>query len=320
MNYIKEKTFMRKVMWPFDGGQPSSHGTPRNWRRLKKPCDMKKILVPCDFSKPAIEALRFAVMLAKKTGGRIFVLKAIDTPISYESAFGVQPYTFDPGLRKEFSDQAKKRFASLKSGIERSMQNRLSFHVEFGGVTPTIRDFIREKKIDLVLMGTRGSSGIQEFFVGSNTEKIVRLSPVPVLSVHKAPRSLTSIKSIVVPGTLEPGHERLVHLAKAVQQLFKATLHLVFVNTPGVFLTSAEVSRAFRDFVKKFRVKRYTTNTWNDITVQDGIRSFARERDADMVIMSTHGHRGLAHLVSGSIAEDTVNHIECPVLTYTEKG
>src|SRR5690606_32198110 len=105
------------------------------------------------------------------------------------------------------------------------------FHVLYGPVTPMIRNFIGSHKIDLVVMGTHGAEGMKEFFVGSNTEKIVRFSPVPVLSVKKAP-AISSVKNIVLASTLDLGQDEWAVNVKKLQTFFNAQLHILFVNTP----------------------------------------------------------------------------------------
>lgn len=76
---------------------------------------MKKILVPCDFSPPAQEAFRFALEIAAISQGEIFVVKAIDMPITYESAFGVQPYVMNPALIRDIEEDSISKFEKMKS-------------------------------------------------------------------------------------------------------------------------------------------------------------------------------------------------------------
>ena len=66
-------------------------------------------------------------------------------------------------------------------------------------------------------------------------------------------------------------------------------------------------------------LKNYTLNVFNDPYEESGVINFAQEIDADMIAMGTHGRRGLAHLMSGSVAEDIVNHVDCPIWTYSIK-
>lgn len=72
-------------------------------------------------------------------------------------------------------------------------------------------------------------------------------------------------------------------------------------------------------FAKRFMLKNYTLNIFGDFAEEDGIINFSKNVKADMVVMRTHGRKGLAHLGAGSIAEDVVNHIECPIWTFKIK-
>jgi nucleotide-binding universal stress UspA family protein len=192
---------------------------------------------------------------------------------------------------------------------------QVSSFIEFGGTTPTIRDFVKDHAIDMVVMGTSGASGVKEFFIGSNTEKIVRTAGVPVMSVKKYAK-LSSLKNIVFPTTLEMDQEDITAHVKELQNFFKATLHILFVNTPSSFKRDLEIRTQMKAYAKRFMFKDYTLNVWNDYSEEEGLKNFVMETKADMVAMATHGRRGLNHLMSGSIAEDAVNHIDCIIWTY----
>jgi nucleotide-binding universal stress UspA family protein len=276
---------------------------------------MKRILVPCDFSEPAIEAYKFALDLATASEGEVLVLKAIDLPIMLAGGFDVQPYTFDPSILKDLEDDAKKKYAEMKKK-QGQLRAQETFHVKVGAVTPMIRNFIDNQKIDLVIMGTHGSTGLNEYLYGSNTERVVRFSPVPVLAIRKAP-AISSVKKIAFPSTLSLDQTELVSKVKSLQDFFGASLHLLWVNTPAFFRRNQEVNVLLKEFVIHFKLKDYTLNIRNDISEQEGIVAFANEINADIVAMATHGRRGLAHLLTSSIAEDVVNHVQCPIWTYS---
>ena len=78
------------------------------------------------------------------------------------------------------------------------------------------------------------------------------------------------------------------------------------------------LQKRLKDFAKKNVLKNYTINIQNDIDVESGIINFSSRFKNKMIAMSTHGRKGLSHLLSGSIAEDTVNHIQCPIWTYAD--
>jgi len=274
---------------------------------------MKSILVPCDFSPESREAFQFALQLAARTGGIVYVLKAVDLPVMYESALGAAPYYFDPTLIRELKDNARAQFEKLAAQYPTSV--KVEFTVQEGPVTPTIRQFIADKAIDLVVMGTRGASGLEEYLIGSNTEKVVRFSPVPVFAVRKSV-PLESIRNIVFPTTLESQPELLRQL-KELQAFFKATLHLVLINTPYNLQRTGDEMTRMKNFADQHGLSPCTLNTRDDFREPHGIIQFANEVKADLIAMGTHGRRGLAHFFAGSITERVVNHMDGLVWTFS---
>lgn len=274
---------------------------------------MKKILVPCDFSQASVEAFKFAVGLAKALRGEITVLKVIDLPILYDTSFGGMSYAFDLGMVQAIVDDSKDQFERLVRRHAKDFAN-VTFATEQGPVTPMIRQHINLKKPDIVVMGTHGATGAKEFFVGSNTEKIVRFSKVPVFAIRKAV-STASVKNIVFATNLHLNHGDFIKKLKELQDLFAAKLHILYVNTPSHFVSEEELE----EYAKHYKLTNYTLNLRSNRHEQDGIIAFAKGKKADLIAMPTHARRGLSHLVSGSIAEDVVNHIDCPIWTYALK-
>jgi nucleotide-binding universal stress UspA family protein len=274
---------------------------------------MKKILVPCDFSDSAVQAFKMAIEIANQSNGEVILLNVVELPVMHESVL-MPTLSFEEAFIKEMKAHAEKNFSKMKDKWAKEGPKVSSF-VEFGGTTTTIRDFAQDKKVDLILMGTHGASGVKEFFIGSNTEKVVRTSSVPVIAIKKQVK-LSSIKNIVFPTTGDLSHENIVSQVKALQYFFKATLHVLYVNTPSSFKRDVEIKPHLKAFAKRFMLKDFTLNVWNDYSEEEGLKNFAMETKADMIAMATHGRRGLNHLMSGSIAEDAVNHINCPIWTY----
>lgn len=274
---------------------------------------MKKILVPCDFSIPAIEAFKFAVSIAVKSNGTIHLVHVVELPTLYDSAAVL---SFEKAYMSDRKKEVEQNFAKLKEKWAKDLPIKLKVYVEFGSTVPVIRRMIEETKADLVVLGTHGARGLKEFTIGSNTEKIVRSSPVPVISLKKAAKT---IKNIVLPTTPDFDLEELTMQVKELQSFFGATLHLLYVNTPARFKTSGQINSTMKEFAKRFMLKNYTLNVFNEITEEDGIANFSAEVKADIIAMRTHGRRGIAHLASGSIAEDVVNHIDAAIWTYVIK-
>jgi nucleotide-binding universal stress UspA family protein len=278
---------------------------------------MKKILVPCDFSEQAINAFRFAQDIALQSKGEVHLVNVIELPVMHDTVL-MPVLTFEEALLKELQEKAEKQFNKIKSK-HGSDDVKLKSRVLFGATSRMILDYVESEKIDLIVMGTHGASGVREYLIGSNAEKIVRRSPVPVLAVKKYVKA-SAIKDIVFPNTLETEtQEDLVMKVKALQNFFKAKLHIVWINSPTNFTRDTITRKRLNDFAKRFMIKDFTIHIYNDPFEETGIINFTHEMKGDLIAMGTRGRKGLAHILSGSVAEDVVNHVDCPIWTYAIK-
>jgi nucleotide-binding universal stress UspA family protein len=275
---------------------------------------MKNILVPCDFSKPAVNAFRFALDIAAQSKGAIHLLNVVELPIMHDTLL-MPVLNFEQQLLNDLKENAQTRFKKITDKYNTG-KAKVVVNTVFGSVSHMIQDYIIKESIDIVVMGSHGATGAREFFIGSNAERMVRYSPVPVLVIkdyYKGP-----IKNIVFPNTLDTeNQEDLVMKVKALQSFFKAHLHLVWVNTPLNFTSDRLTNERLEAFAKRFMLKDYTISVFNQTDEEKGILEFADSVKGDLIAMGTHGRKGIAHLVNGSLAEDVVNHTKGLVWTYT---
>jgi nucleotide-binding universal stress UspA family protein len=278
---------------------------------------MKKILVPCDFSKPAISAYRFALDVAAQSKGNVYLLHVIELPVIHDSVI-MPVLNFEEELLKELKEKSELEFKKITAKYT-AEGVKVNATIMSGPTSRTILDYVKDQSIDLIVMGSHGASGFREFFIGSTAEKIVRNSPVPVLVLkhyYKGP-----VKNIVFPNTLETeNQEDLTMKVKALQNFFKAHLHIVWINTPLNFSSDTVTYDRLNAFAKRFMLKDYTVHVYNHPNEEDGIIKFTRSIKGDLIAMGTHGRKGIAHLIDGSLAEDVVNHTESLIWTYSLKG
>lgn len=275
---------------------------------------MKNLLVPCDFSEPAVNAYRFALDVAAKSNGTVYVLNVVELPTLYDTTLMPALY-FEKEALNDLMKQANHDFEKMRTKYKNE-DVKVVFKSEFGIVHQWIAHYTKKHNIDLIVMGSHGASGFRETFVGSNAERVVRWSPVPVLVLKDFYRG--PIKNIVFPNALDLEHqEDLMMKVKALQNFFGATLHVVWINTPANFTSDILTNRSLTKFAERFMLKDYTLNIFNHVDKESGIIEFAHYIDADLIAMGTHGRTGIAHLVNGSIAEDVTNHHTGLVWTYS---
>ncbi len=277
---------------------------------------MKKILVPTDFSDHAEYALKVAAQIARKTGGEIYLLHMLEMPalsdgIGESNAVGTSN---DLPEVMFFMQKTRERFEDIISqpyleGI--NIVEAIQFDRAFEGII----EHSKKHNIDLVVMGSHGASGFREMFIGSNTEKVVRTSNVPVLVIKKEEENFNPDHFVFASDfsrEAEKPFQRVVEFANA----YNAHLHLVFINTPNEFKSSHAAEKLMNDFSAKFQINNFSTHVYNDMNVEKGILHFANSINADLIGMCTHGRKGLAHFFNGSISEDLVNHAVRPVVTF----
>lgn len=273
---------------------------------------MKKILVPTDFSKQAENALKVAAQLAKKHKSEIYLLHMLELPLNLVDQANTKGSSLPESIY--FMKLAHKRFEEVLSssylkGIK--VFETVLFKNTFEGIT----EVGEKNKVDLIIMGSHGASGFKEMFIGSNTEKVVRTSKIPVL-VIKNDHEKFAVKNFVFASDFSSEIKNPFKEALKFAESVKAKMHLVFINTATNFLTSQEATEVMENFIKGLDITNYTLNIYNDTTVEKGILNFAQSIDADMIGMATHGRKGLAHFFNGSVSEDLVNHAKRPVITF----
>ena len=272
---------------------------------------MKKILVPTDFSSGSESALKVAAQLAKKYNSELHVLHLLELP--FDMVDPMIETSELPGAMF-FMKMAHQKFEAFLdkdylSGVDvhEGIQNSTAFE--------GIIDTAHGKDIDLIVMGSRGASGFKEMVIGSNTEKVVRTSDVPVLVIKREDENF-KINDFVF--ACEFTSEYKASFLKAIEFATKsnAKMHLLMVNTPSSFVTTGEAEKRMNAFLEGVAVENYTLNIYNDVSIEKGILNFGNSIEADVISMSTHGRKGLSHFFNGSISEDLVNHAKRPVVTF----
>ncbi|MEQ8807496.1 MAG: universal stress protein [Imperialibacter sp.] len=275
---------------------------------------MKNILVPTDFSKQAKYALDFAAIIAKKASAKIKLVHVLEVPSSSALHVTGEVESDDP-MEKIFTikliESSERRLAELAASVSGVT---VETHIHSGSPFKVLTHEINDSNVDLLVMGTSGSSGIDELTVGSNAEKMVRHATCPVITL-KRPVTI-DIKDIVFASDFTEDQPALIEQLKLLQTFFGAKLHVVKVNTPHDFHPSHDDIIAMDAFIKKYGLENTSRSIYNDLNADEGIMHYAGDIKADMIAMGTSGRTGIGRFFLGSIAEDVVNHAERPVWTY----
>ena len=275
---------------------------------------MSKILVPVDFSEQAENALMFALKLGQGKDIEVEAIHIIEYPVgaAIDPVGMTVPTPYDADFLRLLRENAEKQMAEFLTKFDGFTIPEVI--IEMGNPYTAITDAVAGREVDLIVMGTKGSSGFKEFLIGSNAEKVVRLAKCPVITIGQK-TDPTEIKNIVYATNVFDTSEYLVSQVKQLQHMFQAKIHLLRVNTPNNFERDQLVNKALDQMAQRFMLKDYTTNIYNDVYEDQGILTFAKSINADMIAMGTHARKGIGHFIAGSLAEDVVNHAKRPIWT-----
>ncbi|WMI69380.1 universal stress protein [Mangrovimonas sp. YM274] len=272
---------------------------------------MKKILVPTDFSPEAENALKVAAQLARRRDAEIYLLHMLELPLQQVDVMNT-PSELPEAMF--FMKLAHQKFEELMS---KDFLKGLTVYetIRTDGTFSNLVEKGHEFNADLIIMGSHGTSGIKEMFIGSNAEKVVRTSDIPVL-VIKNNHDNFQVDNFVFASDFKNDNKETYKQAITIANEFNAKMHLLMVNTANNFLPTSEARQRILDFINDYEFDNYTLNIYNDTSVETGILNFSKEINADLIGISTHGRQGIAHFFNGSISEDLVNHAKRPVITF----
>jgi len=266
------------------------------------------ILVPVDFSGISAHALRTAYMLAEHCGhGNLVAM--------YANWFEAPPY-FTSGrleeLQKEFrqslafAEQSLGSFVEASLGTSQGVQARAMDALPADGVT----QLAALKKADLIVMGTHGRSGLNRWMLGSVAERVLRESPVPVLTVRSAPRD--PIRRVLCPVDDTELSRRALAFAAGISVCFDASLTLFHVKeVSGANSVPDLCSWVPREERARCDIRELVRHG----NASEEIVRLTTEEPYDLVVLGAPRRRFFDGMVLGTTTLRTVRHAPCPVLT-----
>jgi nucleotide-binding universal stress UspA family protein len=295
---------------------------------------VRRVLLATDFSDCATLAQEYAVLLAAAFGASLDVVHVLELYPGMDPDYAVTQVYLDQ-LRKD-TDQ------KLDDLVNRLIQRRLRAKgTQILGIpSQRINAIAKELDTDLVVLGTRGRTGLEHILLGSTAERVVQGAPCPVLTVRLVQKPAQAaaaagtkappvIRRILAPVDFSDCSLDALEYGIQVAARFQATVTILHVMEPVAYgldftLRHADEGRRMRERadlrLSGFCVALKSHGLTAEQAVRGGLPSdailgFAREQGSDLIVMGTHGRRGISHLMSGSVAEAVLRRASCPVLT-----
>lgn len=277
---------------------------------------MKSILHLTDFSETAREAYRYALAIAKAHQAALHVVHIYDRPYASIAYQGGLSAVVDVEMDKRIRHELAKHLAAYAKS-EDTQGIEVHPHLLADYTVWRVGDYLDKfPGTGLVVMGTRGATSLWHGgLFGTNTARLIRHSPIPVLAIHPKNTYKPYTKVLLAVEVFE--EKSLPVIQKALDFLRPWTdvrIILAVINTPYVFYDTPTIQGFVERLRSQISYPAWELKVYNDISVEEGLRQAMETEKADLIIMGTHARKGLAHFLFGSITENIAQHLAYPLL------
>lgn len=287
----------------------------RNTKKISKPVRIKRILVPTDFSECSSNALRKAITVAKFYMAELHLIHVV-TPIYITANSSASLIPFDDIYYKKIMKSATANLEKIGKEISNKESLNVVVKTSLNTVYDAVTDYAQKNKIDMIIMGTHGTSGVKEFLVGSNAFRVINDTDIPVITVQKRIQG-KGFKKIILPIRREMNSRQKVNLVASLAKKFMSKIIITgYVNNshPNEMQKIKLYMKQVEKFLKKESISCQTAFISNPNFTKSIIK-LANAKKADLIAIMKNHDFGLDQLLSGPYAQQFVNHSNIPVLS-----
>ena len=272
---------------------------------------MGTILLATDFSKTSEKAYPLAAELAKKTDSKLLLVHILPhLLVDFAGAISAIPVEAllendIKAIESEFTLHLNKEvFKGIE--IEKLLVAESNYNL-----LATFNEVEEQHEASLLIIGTDGVRSSHK----SLAAKLVKVSAVPVITVGESVDN-TKIEKITLATNFENVNYKFLDNIWNIQKAFDAHLQILFVNTPLNFKETQVIENEYELFVNNYELDNLSLHVYNAHQIEDGILKFVENENTDLLVLSTHGRKGLSDLLQKSYASYVVGHAKVPVYVY----
>ena len=278
--------------------------------------EIKKILIPTDFSETGLLAVEHAIFMARLLKAHLYLLHVVE---SFEYAYSL----YEPEILTQHSEEVEGIYEMDKEKVDRlaveiSRENGINVTALIGNGRPApgIADAVKNNHIDLIIMGTHGAKGFEEYFIGSNAHKVVNMGLCPVITIQQHAQK-KGFSNIVMPIDNSLYSRQKTDYVIKLASLFGSKVHIL-----GLLSSSEEIDdkkfiiklNSVENALKKANI-RYTSKTVRGRNIANETMKYSEEAGADLIVIMTEGESALKGNFLTGHAKQIVNHSKIPVLS-----
>ena len=281
---------------------------------------MKNILIPTDFSENSWNAVKYALEFFKNTTCDFYLLHVT---LIYNYASGESPIMPLPTIEiidKTILKQAKTNLKNLMKKIELLPHNtKHHFYAinNYDYFIDAVRSQVAEKNIDLIVMGTKGASGLKKVMIGSNTGDLITRVKCPVLIVPEN-AVFEKIEEIAFPTDYHLFYPtKILNSILEFVKMHNSALRVVHISKKEEDVTDFQLEN--KEFLKNFFAEeKHSFHKIINKKIEDGVQCFVESRDIDLIIMIAKNLNLFQRILFRPTVEEISYHTDVPFLVLHE--
>ena len=274
-----------------------------------KSFDIKKILIPVDLSENSLLALEHGTFMAKLFKADV----ALTHVVVPAGVFGMKDHPIDPEIESRLHKLAED--IRIKNGC------KVELIIKHGKISKQVVEAAKESKTDLIMLGTHGVSGFEEFFMGSNAFRVITESHCPVLSVQEHAQKMGFSKILCPIDNSSASRQKLRYAAELAKH-FNSQIHLLGILSVEEDELTAKFNKMFdqmEEYLTKRDIKFKSELVYGD-NIANTTMKYAEKIHADLITIMTEQEDNFGGLFLGQYAQQIVNHSKIPVLSIKPDG
>jgi len=275
---------------------------------------MVNILVPTDLSELSRVAVQYAIKIASKVEGNVTLLHVINIVDPTRATMRQRLVA----LEKELFQAAEEDLTALANDVSKAMKSNLPIEIKIvkgPSFNDTVKKEAKRLRTGLIVMGTRGASGLKKYVMGSNTASVIEASHVPVLAVPEL-GTFKNFKNVVYASDLKHLEKELKLLIPYFEK-FNSTVHLIHVTQS--LKTASAVEKKIDSVVQKAGYKNVIVRVMVNKNVDEAIDHYVEAIKADLLTMFAHDHSFYEKLFDRSMTRKMAFQSKIPLLAFRQR-
>jgi nucleotide-binding universal stress UspA family protein len=278
--------------------------------------DIKRILVPHDFSETAFNATECAATMAELYEANLYILHVSET-----SMYKFVKVNNESGEKTKvlLQDYIWKKLKEAAEKITEKYKVNVITLIGEGRPHKVIAENVNQNKIDVIVMGTHGASGAQELIMGSNAQKVVSMSVCPVITIQTKAKNF-QFKKIVMPVVTNSRSELKLAYVKDLALKYNSKVEIVGINEPR----KSSVNNDLDSYIDAAHDELETAGVHSGKEIIEGKNTaeetlkYAQKAEADLIVIVSNYESGMTGGFLGSHPKQIVNHSPIPVFNIPQ--